>query len=64
MARNRSRGLNMRCAFCSKRAFVSVPLQDKRIDLCSNHIDMIGCETEKHWGDYHSVECRFVKEAI
>jgi hypothetical protein len=54
----------MRCAFCSKRAFVSVPLQDKRIDLCSKHIDIIGCQTEKHWGDYHSVECRFVKEAI
>jgi hypothetical protein len=64
MAANRSRGLKMRCAFCNKGAFVSVPLQDKRIDLCSKHIDMIGCETEKHWGDYHSVECRFVKEAI
>jgi hypothetical protein len=64
MARNNSRRMKSRCAFCNKGVFVSVPLKDKRIDLCAKHIDIIGCQTENHSGDYHSVECRFVKEAI
>ena len=58
MAYNRNRGLRMRCAFCNKGAFVSVPLKDRRIDLCTKHIDIIGCDQTKHEGDYHSVECR------
>jgi hypothetical protein len=64
MAANRSRGLRMRCAFCNKGAFVSISLKDKRIDLCSNHIEALGCKTENHSGYFHSVDCRYIKEAI